>query len=153
MKPIFPSDMTAKQISNNPNKQVINSFTSKFDVKCHCCVFRESQQWVCGEKCQQHKTIFSALSGLFPDYSWKYSNTIIGTFFALMAASPWKQLQSLAPWGLILNTSRLSEMGKMGRAWNPTLLFHLRDVGDVWVLVFVTGIMGSASFALHSQKR
>lgn len=50
-----------------------------------------------------------------------------------------------------LMTLRDGENGK-GMKSNP-LPLHLRDVRDVWELVFVTGIMGSASFALHSQKR
>lgn len=76
--------------------------------------FQGESAAVCSEKWLQNETIFSAVSSLFSDYLWKYSNTIIGTFFTLMAASPWKQLRSLAPWVLVLNTSWLSEMGKNG---------------------------------------
>lgn len=70
-------------------------------------VSSESEKWL------QNETIFSAVSSLFSAYLWKYSNTIIGTFFALMAASPWKRLRSLTPWVLILSTSWLWEMGKI----------------------------------------
>lgn len=114
--------------------------------------FQGESAGACGEKWLQNETIFSAVSSRFSDFLWKYSNTIIGTLYTLRVALPWKQLQSLAPWVVILNTSWLLEMGKMGQAWNLTLPSHLRDMGDVWVLVFVTEIMGSASFALQTQR-
>lgn len=97
--------------------------------------FQGESAAACSEKWLQNETIFSAVSSLFSGYLWKYSNTIIGTFFPLIAASPWKQLRALAPWVLILNTSWLREMGKMGKAWNLKPPSHLRDVGDVWVRV------------------
>lgn len=46
----------------------------------------------------------------------------------------------------------MTEMGKMEKEWNLNPNPHLRDVGDGWMLVFVTGIMGFASLALQTQK-
>lgn len=44
MKSFYYNDITAKQITEYNDIEIINSCTSKCDAKCHCCVFRESQR-------------------------------------------------------------------------------------------------------------
>lgn len=84
------TDITAKQIQWHHNTDYYyNSFRSQFYAKCHCSVFMERRRGPAVRNCCEMRRSLQPLA----DYLWRCSNTIIGTLFALIAASPWKRLQ------------------------------------------------------------
>lgn len=111
MKPIYYKGRTAKKKSAST---VIHRLSLAWIQTWYTMSLMCFQRETAMQREMAAETIFSAVSSLYSAYLWKYSNTIIGTFFTLIAVSPWKQLRTLSPWVLILNTSWLWVMGKTG---------------------------------------